>query len=228
VPFQGHDPIQFIIDANITRRHLNHSQRAMLAAKLAKLRVGANQYGKREEGASIEAPSQSQAAEMFNVSRSTVQRAQQVLERADPEDVKAVTEGKLTVSGVAQKLKPAKPVRATVKPDDEKDSSEDALKDTLPPATRPPKTVGLPPGDITAQTNALIGELQHFQGVFEQKLEAWRSLDPPKRARVDMEQTLQLMNESFWKITQACRTASPRRRSRLPTCSTSGMPALPG
>jgi hypothetical protein len=104
VPFQGDDPVQFVIDANINRRHLNDSQRAMLAATLATLKVGANQHAEKE-GASIEAPSQSQAAEMLNVSRSSVQRARQVLEHADPEDVKAITEGKVTVSGVVKKLK---------------------------------------------------------------------------------------------------------------------------
>jgi hypothetical protein len=104
-PSRGDDPVKFVLAANIHRRHLNDSQRAMLAAKLATLQVGANQHPKKE-GASIEAPSQSEAAEMLNVSRSSVQRARQVLEHADPEDVKAVTAGKATVSGVAEKLKP--------------------------------------------------------------------------------------------------------------------------
>jgi ParB-like nuclease domain len=110
-PFRDDDPVKFVIAANVHRRHLNESQRAMIAAKLATLEVGANQH--HEEGASIEAPSQSQAAEMLNVSRSSVQRARHVREHADPEDVKAISEGKATVSGVEKKLKPTKPPAPT-------------------------------------------------------------------------------------------------------------------
>ena len=50
---------------NIERRHLDESQRAMYAARLAKL--GSNQYTR--EGAQICAPSQSEAADRLHVSR---------------------------------------------------------------------------------------------------------------------------------------------------------------
>ena len=108
VLFRGDDPVRFVLAANIHRRHLNDSQRAMLAAQLATLPVGANQHAKKED-ASIEAPSQSEAAEMLNVSRSSVQRACRVFEHGAPEDVKAIRDGKATVSGVAEKLKPRRP-----------------------------------------------------------------------------------------------------------------------
>jgi hypothetical protein len=103
-PFRGGDPIRFVLNANVNRRHLNESQRAIIAAKLATLRNGANQH--REEGASTDAPSQNEAAEMLNVGRASVQRARQVLDRAAPADVVAITAGKATVSAVAKKIKP--------------------------------------------------------------------------------------------------------------------------
>lgn len=54
---------------NLHRRHLSESQRAMVAAKLAALPVGANQHR------SIDLPTQAQAAEMLNVSVPSLKRA---------------------------------------------------------------------------------------------------------------------------------------------------------
>lgn len=39
--FSGNDPHAFVISANIKRRHLNETQRAMIAAKLANMPRGA-------------------------------------------------------------------------------------------------------------------------------------------------------------------------------------------
>lgn len=69
-------------------RHLDESQRALVAARLATLPNGV----RVDRAASIDAPtlSQSDAAEMLNVSRKFVQRARQVLERATPAGWKCV------------------------------------------------------------------------------------------------------------------------------------------
>jgi hypothetical protein len=60
-------------------RHLDESQRAMVAARLANL--GEGRPGKT---ASIDAVSQPQAAERLNVSRPSVQRAAAVLDKGTP------------------------------------------------------------------------------------------------------------------------------------------------
>jgi len=65
--------INSIVSLNLHRRHLSESQRAMVAAKIATMKRGDNQH------ASIEATSQTEAAELLNVSRSAVQRASTVL-----------------------------------------------------------------------------------------------------------------------------------------------------
>lgn len=93
--YKGDDPLAFELSLNLHRRHLNESQRAMVAAKVATLPRGTNQH------ASIEAPSQSKAAELLNVSRSAVQRAAVVRDDGAPELVEAVQRGLVSVSATA-------------------------------------------------------------------------------------------------------------------------------
>ena len=57
-------------------RHLDESQRSMVAAKIANLDVG-----RPAETAPIGAITQDSAAEMLNVGRRSVQRAREVLDR---------------------------------------------------------------------------------------------------------------------------------------------------
>lgn len=98
--FDGDDPAAFVVSLNLTRRHLNESQRAMVAARLATLRKGRP----TEENASIDAfdaPTQHAAAELLNVSRPSVQRARQVVEHGADELKEAVDAGKVSVAAAA-------------------------------------------------------------------------------------------------------------------------------
>lgn len=110
------DLVAFVVSLNLKRRHLNESQRAMVAARIANLPLGANQHAKTE-GASIEAPSplpleeappprsvglsQAAAAEQLNVGRASVQRARAVIEHGVPELVEKVNRGEIAVSTAA-------------------------------------------------------------------------------------------------------------------------------
>jgi ParB-like chromosome segregation protein Spo0J len=98
--YTGTDPIKDTLSLNLHRRHLSESQRAMIAAQLASLPVGANQHA---EGAQIQAPSQASAAEMLSVSRSSVQSAKRVRD-ASPELAAQVTNGSLTVHAAERHL----------------------------------------------------------------------------------------------------------------------------
>lgn len=93
--------LRFIVSANLTRRHLDESQRAMVAARLATLRDGVRSD---RQGASIEAATLSQpaAATLLNVSRPSVQRARAVLDHGAPELVAAVDRGDVPVSVAEQ------------------------------------------------------------------------------------------------------------------------------
>lgn len=90
------DPAAFVISMNLHRRHLSESQRAMVAAKYAKLGKGSNQHTSKE------ASSIAHAAEVFKVGRASVERARIVQEKAAPELVQAVTDDRIPVTTAAQ------------------------------------------------------------------------------------------------------------------------------
>jgi N6-adenosine-specific RNA methylase IME4 len=93
--YQGDDPISFVISLNLRRRHLNESQRAMVAAKLATIKRGHNQH------AQICATSQAEAGTVLSVSRRSIQYAREVIENGTPELVHAVEQGNIAVSAAA-------------------------------------------------------------------------------------------------------------------------------
>lgn len=94
--YTGDDPYEYVIDLNYYRRHLNESQRAMVAAKMANMNRGDNQH------TAIAVTSQSKAAEILNVSVDSLQRAKKVQVQGVPELVQRVKEGTLAVSTAAE------------------------------------------------------------------------------------------------------------------------------
>jgi len=94
--YEGEDPVGFVISANLRRRHLDTSQRAMCAARIADLPKGANQHDQ------IRSPSREQASEMLNVGKSTVQLARDVQQNGVPELGAAVDRGEIAVSTAAE------------------------------------------------------------------------------------------------------------------------------
>jgi ParB-like nuclease domain len=92
------DVAQFIISANLHRRQLSTSQRAMVAAKLANIARGEVGRGRPAIGPQIQGPI---AAELLNVGKSTVEEAACVLKYGTEEEIAAVTSGRAAVSSVA-------------------------------------------------------------------------------------------------------------------------------
>lgn len=98
----------FVISKNLNRRHLNESQRAMIAGKLANLPTGKRaDLAQKNQGGEISPPSISlgQAAEMLNVHRSSAVAAKTVLQKGTPEEIKAVEKGETAVSTVAKLIR---------------------------------------------------------------------------------------------------------------------------
>ena len=108
--FSGSDAekLDYVVSLNLSRRHLDTSQRALVASNLAKLRDGVR--SDNAPGAQICAPgvTQGEAAERLNVSRRSVQVAREVQEQAAPEVVEAVERGELSLNKAA-KLTKAQP-----------------------------------------------------------------------------------------------------------------------
>jgi N6-adenosine-specific RNA methylase IME4 len=105
--YDGDDPVGFVVSLNLKRRHLNESQRAMVAAKLATMKRGDNQHSPIGE------TSQARAAELLNVGKRSVERAHDVREGGAPELVRAVERGDVSVSAAADV--------ATMPPDEQRE-----------------------------------------------------------------------------------------------------------
>jgi hypothetical protein len=91
----GDDPIGFVISYNLKRRHLSESQRAMVADRIAQL--PAHRPGSVE----ISTLTQTEAADLLNVSRESVISARKVREQGVPELAEAVNTGQVAVSTAA-------------------------------------------------------------------------------------------------------------------------------
>ena len=95
----GVDPLQFVIDKNLHRRHLTESQRAMVAARLATLGHGGDRVS--EQAASLPVATQAQAANLLNVGERSVRSAVAVRDNGAPELRQAVERGEVSVSAAA-------------------------------------------------------------------------------------------------------------------------------
>lgn len=98
----------FIVSQNLKRRHMNDSQRAVVAAEIANLSHGQTateiQQGRKAECSiehSEEPVTLDQSAKMLNVSKAAVRRASKAIAAGAPELVSAMKAGKVTVSAAA-------------------------------------------------------------------------------------------------------------------------------
>ena len=98
--YRGKDPVAFVISLNLHRRHLNESQRGMIAARLESVRHG----GDRSK-TPIGVLNRKDASHQLNVGERTVTRARAVLEKAVPEIVKAVDTGRMSVAAANEVIK---------------------------------------------------------------------------------------------------------------------------
>lgn len=89
--YTGDDPVGFVASKNIRRRHMDTSQRAMSAAKIAEW----------QRGQSTAPTTQAEAAAAMNVSERSVSSASKVLRDGIPELAEAVQSGKASISAAA-------------------------------------------------------------------------------------------------------------------------------
>lgn len=86
IEYTGNDPIKFVIDLNLHRRHLDNKQRSIVAAKLADMGVG-------NPANSPNSVSQEKAAQLMNVSDRSLRTGKQVQEASPELRDKAMSSG---------------------------------------------------------------------------------------------------------------------------------------
>jgi hypothetical protein len=101
-PYAGPNPLGFVLSQNVARRHLDDSQRAMIAARLENMKHG--RPGKDASG-HFSPVTRADAAVMLNISARSIARASEILDKADPTLVKAVEQGWVTVSCATEIVK---------------------------------------------------------------------------------------------------------------------------
>jgi hypothetical protein len=100
VEYDGDDPVGYVLSKNLHRRHLNESQRAMVAAKIANLPQGVR---KKKSGADAQIcasgneMTQDEAAAALKVSRRSVQNAARIQREAPAEVVESIERGEKTI-----------------------------------------------------------------------------------------------------------------------------------
>jgi N6-adenosine-specific RNA methylase IME4 len=115
--YAGDDPIGYVVSLNLRRRHLNESQRAMVAAKLANLAVGSNQHVVRvthdnatgekfdppfaSASANLRRPNAEAASRLLNIGTRSIETARTVIREGVPELQHAVERGVVSVSAAA-------------------------------------------------------------------------------------------------------------------------------
>jgi hypothetical protein len=101
--YKGDDALAFVVSLNVQRRHLTTEQRALAAAKIATLQRGGDSNAPRG------ALTQEQAAEKFDVSRRSVQRAKQVVDKGSKALQQAVEKGEVPLKKAAAVVDLPKP-----------------------------------------------------------------------------------------------------------------------
>ena len=102
----GSDPLEYVLDENLFRRHMSESQRAISSYKLwEQSSRGWPGLGNQETCANLHRFSQQEAAERFNVSRRMLDHARKLIgedSQAVPELRRAAEQGTVTVSDAAK------------------------------------------------------------------------------------------------------------------------------
>lgn len=99
------DLAAYVVSKNLHRRHLNESQRGLIAAKLANMKHGVDRKSENIKGSKEPLVAVKAAADLLNVSPPTVKRGKTVIAKGTPEEIKGVEAGTLSVASVAKQIR---------------------------------------------------------------------------------------------------------------------------
>jgi ParB-like chromosome segregation protein Spo0J len=93
--FQGDDPVMFVLDKNIRRRHLSKVQREIAVAQLVNLQPGSNQYQHKEKMVISNRKNHSieELAQKHDLTKSGINRARVIVDKAAPHVREMVANG---------------------------------------------------------------------------------------------------------------------------------------
>jgi hypothetical protein len=165
--YQGSDPLGFVLSMNLVRRHLNESQRALVAADVATMRQG--ERTDLEPSANLQKVSQAKASELFNISARSVSDAKRVKMAAQPEVVNAVRDGHLAVSAAAKLAQEPGPVQREV-----------AAKMVSGEASTVTQALKQMKGGETPTESDLQADLKQLRRLWEQMMRRWRTEADPR------------------------------------------------
>ncbi len=154
------DAIAHVTSTNVLRRQLSDSQRSMVAARLANLRKG------RPTDATP-AVSQTDVAEQFAVSRSSVQRAAKVLTEGVPGLADAVTNDAVPVAAAALVAALPKEIQEQVVAEGPEAIKQAAKKAKAKPVTETPAAPSTEDDDTPAPATATDAMLTALAGGLE-------------------------------------------------------------
>ena len=105
--YTGDDPLGFVISHNLHRRHLSESQRALVAAKWARLKHGEVGNGRKVESpigdsTHTETATRNKAAEMLKVGTTSIDRAKRAMKHGIPEIVSMMESGEISALAASQ------------------------------------------------------------------------------------------------------------------------------
>lgn len=92
VEYDGDDPLAFVLSKNLARRHLDASQRAMVAARLVTWQKGMNQHSATPANLPV-----SKASRIMNVSERAVASARAIREYGSQALIDAISGGSISV-----------------------------------------------------------------------------------------------------------------------------------
>lgn len=104
--YSGDDPLGYVLSMNLHRRHLNESQRAMIAEDLVNTRQG--ERTDLELSVNLPKVTQKAAAEKMKVSEKSVRNAKKVKEEGTAEQIEAVNAGRKSVNKAVKEIDQAK------------------------------------------------------------------------------------------------------------------------
>ena len=110
IEYHGDDPLGWVVSLNLHRRHLDESQRSLVAAKIATLPKGV----RSDTPIGGSSTTQEGAAQLLNVGTRSVQRAREVLDHGSDELIGAVESGRVSVSAAADVAQLPMPVQSEI------------------------------------------------------------------------------------------------------------------